>query len=349
MQPSSEDAVWTADFDYNLPTDRIAQTPIEPRDASRLLVLNRASGQIEHAQFKDISTYLAPGDVLVLNDSRVLAARLVGRRVPSGGRVEALLVHERAPGEWEVLLKPGKRIAAGDELDFSGEGQTARARVRTWLGDGLCLLQFDAESRPQDLGAVPLPPYIHTQLADAERYQTVYAREPGSAEAPTAGLHFTPRLLDELRATGIETVFLTLHVGPATFRPVQVADARGHAMHAEYFRLSEPAAAVIARARDQGRRIVAVGTTSVRVLEQLGCEFGDTPIHATEGWTRLLILPGYRYRLVDGLVTNFHLPRSTLLMLVAALTGRELMFAAYAEAIRLEYRFYSFGDAMLVL
>jgi len=345
LESSPDAAVWTSDFDYELPPDRIAQTPIEPRDASRLLVLRRATGEIEHTGFSQLARYLSAGDLLVLNDSRVLAARLVGRRVPSGGKIEALLVHERNPGEWEALLRPGKRISSGDELDFAGQ----RATVKGWMDDGLCLLEFEAGCRPEETGSVPLPPYIHTELPDVERYQTVYARDPGSSAAPTAGLHFTPALLAELNATGVETAFLTLHVGPATFRPVHVADARRHPMHAEFFRVSPATAAAIARARTEGRRIVAVGTTSVRVLEQLASQFGDAPVQATGGWTRLLILPGHRYRLVDALITNFHLPRSTLLMLVAALTGRELMFAAYAEAIRLGYRFYSFGDAMLIL
>ena len=347
-EPSEDSAVWTSDFDYELPPDRIAQTPLEPRDASRLLVLHRDSGTLEHAQFGDLGRFLSAGDLLVLNDSRVLAARLFGRRVPSGGRVEALLVREQAAGQWQALLKPGKRVSAGDELSFSDGGRTVSARVESWLEDELCLLQFEPDSRPQELGSVPLPPYIHESLADSERYQTVYARDPGSAAAPTAGLHFTPALLQQLRTKGVDVAFLTLHVGPATFRPVHVEDAREHPMHAEYFSVGEETAIAIAGAQREGRRIIAVGTTSVRVLEQLGSQFDGAPVQPTQGWTRLLILPGYRYRLVDGLITNFHLPRSTLLMLVAALTGRELMFAAYAEAIRLGYRFYSFGDAMLI-
>jgi S-adenosylmethionine:tRNA ribosyltransferase-isomerase len=349
--------VWAADFDYDLPPDRIAQTPIEPRDASRLLVLHRDSHRIEHRSFRDIGDVLSPGDLLVLNNSRVIAARLTGRRVPSGGAVEALLIHERGLGDWEVLLKPGKRIHPGDVLSFRQSsavpaGETAvevQARIQEWLEDGLCLLRFESGSHPEQLGATPLPPYIHEQLADGERYQTVYAREPGSAAAPTAGLHFTPELLDELRRRGIGTAFVTLHVGPATFRPVHVLDAREHPMHAEYFFLNAETAATIEGARREHRRIIAVGTTSVRVLEQIGGDIGDGPVEAAEGWTRLLILPGYRYRLVNALITNFHLPRSTLLMLVAALTGRDLMFETYAEAIRRGYRFYSFGDAMLIL
>jgi S-adenosylmethionine:tRNA ribosyltransferase-isomerase len=345
----SERAVRTSDFDYQLPPELIAQTPIEPRDSSRLLVANRESASLRHTTFAEIGRYLRRGDLLALNNSRVLAARLRGRRIPSGGGVEALIVHERSPGLWEALLKPGKRIAPGQELSFATGNGPLPATVEGWIEDGLCLLRFDAGAHPESFGAVPLPPYIHAQLDDPERYQTVYAERPGSAAAPTAGLHFTPGLLENLRRSGIETAFLTLHVGPGTFRPVHVDDAREHPMHAEYFRLDAQTAAQLNRARRDGRRIIAVGTTSVRVLEQLGSEMGKAELSACEGWTRLLILPGHRYRLVDGLLTNFHLPRSTLLMLVAAFMGREFMFEAYAEAIRERYRFYSFGDAMLIL
>ena len=252
----------------------------------------------------------------MLNNSRVLAARLLGRRVPTGGAVEALIVHEREPGLWEALLKPGKRIAPGQALTFGQLGRALTATVKGWIEDGLCLLQFEADAHPEQLGGVPLPPYIHAQLDDPERYQTVYAERPGSAAAPTAGLHFTPELLERLRLEGIETAFVTLHVGPGTFRPVHVDDAREHPMHAEFFSLDEQTAQAINKARADGQRIIAVGTTSVRVLEQLGSDAGDQDLQACQGWTRLLILPGYSYRLVEGLITNFHLPRSTLLMLV---------------------------------
>jgi S-adenosylmethionine:tRNA ribosyltransferase-isomerase len=346
---ATDQAVWTNDFDYDLPPELIAQTPIEPRDASRLLVVERATGSIEHTRFNEIGRFLHPGDLLVLNNSRVLAARLRGRRVPTGGGVEALLVHERGPGRWEALLKPGKRIKEGQTLVFSRGDHTASATVVRWLEDGLCLLAFEPEAPVEALGSVPLPPYIHNEVADPERYQTVYARRPGSAAAPTAGLHFTPQLLDVLRAKGVETAFLTLHVGPGTFRPVHVEDAREHPMHAEFFQLDEATASALSRSRREGRRIIAVGTTSVRVLEQVGSDLDGDTVRPQEGWTRLLILPGHRYRLVDGLITNFHLPRSTLLMLVAALMGRELMFKAYEAAIHERYRFYSFGDAMLIL
>jgi S-adenosylmethionine:tRNA ribosyltransferase-isomerase len=342
--------ILTSDFDYDLPPELIAQTPVEPRDASRLLVLERETGTIHHTTFAEIGAFLRSGDLLVLNDSRVLAARLLGERVPTGGRVEALLVREAAPGRWEALLRPGSRLRAGQELRFSRGESTLNAHVETWLEDGICLLAFhDPSVRPDLLGSVPLPPYIEAHLADPERYQTVYADELGSVAAPTAGLHFTPELLNQLRQQGIETAFLTLHVGPATFRPVHAEDAREHPMHAEYYRLTQGAAAQLSRARREGRRVIAVGTTSVRVLEQVGSGLRGTDVPPSEGWTRLLILPGHRFRVLDGLITNFHLPRSTLLMLVSALAGREQVLAAYREAIAQRYRFYSIGDAMLIL
>jgi S-adenosylmethionine:tRNA ribosyltransferase-isomerase len=347
-QALPDEPVLTSDFDYDLPPELIAQTPIEPRDASRLLVVERTTRRIEHTRFRVIGRFLRPGDLLVLNNSRVLAARLRGRR-PTGGGVEALLVHQRDADHWEALLKPGKRVKEGQTLAFSRGGLTATAAVERWLADGLCLLAFEPGAPVAELGDVPLPPYIHAQLDNPERYQTVYARRPGSAAAPTAGLHFTPELLDELRAQGVQTAFLTLHVGPGTFRPVHVEDAREHPMHAEFYQLDADTAAALTRARREGRRIIATGTTSVRVLEQIGAGFEGGEIAPQEGWTNLLILPGHHYRLVDGLITNFHLPRSTLLMLVAALMGRDLMFEAYREAIERRYRFYSFGDAMLIL
>jgi S-adenosylmethionine:tRNA ribosyltransferase-isomerase len=346
---SGDRPVLTSDFDYYLPQELIAQTPAQPRDSSRLLVVDRHGGEIRHGRFGSIGECLQPGDLLVLNNSRVLPARLRGHRIPSGGAVEALLVREREPGHWEALLKPGKRIPEGQQIRFSNGRASSTATAKQWLPDGLCLLTFEPDAPLEKLGSVPLPPYIRTKLDDPERYQTVYSKEPGSAAAPTAGLHFTPELLQGLRFAGVETVFLTLHVGPGTFRPVHVDDARSHPMHAEFFHLDIPTAQSIRRARREGRRIVAVGTTSVRVLEQIGLESDPEDIQPTEGWTRLLILPGHRYRLVDALITNFHLPKSTLLMLVAAFMGRDLMFRCYDEAIRERYRFYSFGDAMLIL
>jgi S-adenosylmethionine:tRNA ribosyltransferase-isomerase len=341
-------AVLTSDYDYELPPALIAQTPAEPRDTASLLVLERETGRRVHAHFREIGRFLHAGDLLVLNDTRVLNARLGGHRVPTGGRVEALLVREREPGLWEALLRPGRPMRPGQQVRFEAHGESILARVEDWLNDGICLLRFDDEAQPERLGSVPLPPYIHRRVDDPERYQTVYAREKGSAAAPTAGFHFTPELLDSLRSAGIETVFLTLHVGPGTFRPVHVEDARRHPMHAEFYRLSEQTAGVLNRARQERRRIVAVGTTSVRVLEHIAQEANGRELEPGEGWTRLLILPGHRFRMVDALITNFHLPRSTLLMLIAALAGRELVLATYAEAVRLGYRFYSFGDAMLI-
>lgn len=339
----------TSDFDYQLPPELIAQTPIEPRDASRLLVLDRAVGSLAHARFSEIGQFLRSGDLLVLNNSRVIAARLTGERVPGGGRVEALLLRERENHLWEALLRPGKRTRPGQALRFHCDGQMLASRVEGWLEDGICLLAFEPGVRPETLGVVPLPPYIQAPLADPERYQTVYSGPAGSAAAPTAGLHFTPRLLDELRAAGVEIVFLTLHVGPGTFRPVHVEDPKQHPMHAEYYFVSPEVAAALNRARLSGRRIIAGGTTSVRTLEQIAIEAGAGEVQPGEGWTSLLILPGHRFRLVDALITNFHLPRSTLMMLVSALAGREQILGAYREAIRLGYRFFSFGDAMLIL
>lgn len=342
-------AVLTSDFDYELPPELIAQTPAEPRDSSRLLVLDRGTRKRLHARFRDIGSFLHEGDLLVLNDSRVLTARLTGVRAPSGGGLEALLVRQREPGLWEALLRPGKRMRPGQQVRFDGHGESIVAAVEDWLDDGICLLRFEGETQPDRIGSVPLPPYIHTSLDDPERYQTVYARGKGSAAAPTAGFHFTPELLASLRTGGIETVFVTLHIGPGTFRPVHVEDARQHPMHAEFYRLDETAAEALNRARHERRRIIAVGTTSVRVLEQVGRQPAGGDLQAGEGWTRLLILPGDQFRVVDGLITNFHLPRSTLMMLISALAGRELVLETYAEAVALGYRFYSFGDAMLIV
>jgi S-adenosylmethionine:tRNA ribosyltransferase-isomerase len=344
-----EAPVLTSDFDYDLPQELIAQTPAEPRDSSRLLVVSRSDGTMQHSRFSHMGDFLRAGDLLVLNNSRVLPARLRGRRLPSGGGVEALLVRELAPGRWEALLKPGRRIHEGQEILFSNGVSSATAIAEQWLPGGVCLLAFESHAQIDELGTVPLPPYIRARLDDPERYQTVYAREPGSAAAPTAGLHFTPELLQSLRTAGVETAFLTLHVGPGTFQPVHVDNARSHTMHAEFFHLDRAAAEAISQARREGRRIVAAGTTVVRTLEQIGSETEPENVKPAEGWTRLLILPGHRYRLVDALITNFHLPKSTLLMLVAAFMGRELMFRCYQEAISERYRFYSFGDAMLIL
>lgn len=350
----------TGDFDYSLPLQLIAQTPVEPRDHSRLLVLRRSNGAMEHHRFWEIAGFLRSGDVLVFNDSRVIPARLQGRK-PSGAKIELLLLRRQERNLWESLAKPARRVRPGDKIEIlsNSEREDSVATVSPGClvgevveqGEGpVRLLRFSEESLLEKLGEVPLPPYIHTPLTDPERYQTVYARIKGSVAAPTAGLHFTPGLLSELQEKGIEFVFVTLHIGLDTFRPVQNEDPRQHIVHQEYGELSPQAARRLTLARKEGRRIIAVGTTTVRVVEQAALTSGEgQEVQPFQGWTDLFILPGYRFRLVDALITNFHLPRSTLLMLVCAFAGRELVLRAYQEAINLNYRFYSFGDCMLVL
>ncbi|HZQ36275.1 MAG TPA: tRNA preQ1(34) S-adenosylmethionine ribosyltransferase-isomerase QueA [Dehalococcoidia bacterium] len=334
----------TADFDYHLPEELIAQTAAEPRDSSRLLILH-ADGAREHRIFRDLPDYLRPGDALVLNDTRVIMARLQGRLAPGGGAVEALLLRELGDGRWETMVRPGRRLRPGRAVDFGG----LRASVAEARGEGFAVLAFPAGSDPTLHGALPLPHYIHELPDDPERYQTVYAREPGSAAAPTAGLHFTPELLAAIRAKGVAIHTITLHVGPGTFRPVSADDPAQHPMHEEWFTISEETAAALNAVRASGGRLVATGTTVVRTLEQVASDTPDGTLRGASGWTRLLILPGYRFKAVDALITNFHLPRSTLLMLVSAFAGRERILDAYAEAVRRRYRFYSFGDAMLLL
>ncbi len=354
----------TSDFDYHLPPELIAQTPIEPRDSSRLLALNRASGRIEHRQFLDIAEYVQPGDVMVFNQSRVIPARLYGRRQDTGGKVELLLLRREGPGVWQALGQPGRSLRPGAkvvvvpaDLDLQ---PTLEVEVLAGRADGVKSVRLSSEEGIDALGQMPLPPYIHQRLADPERYQTVYAREPGSAAAPTAGLHFTPDLMGALQEQGVELAFVTLHVGLDTFRPVKGEDPAAHEIHTEYFELGPEAAVALNCARNEGRRIIAVGTTTVRVLEQtaqLMTEQGKDQIASVSGQAGLYILPGHSFRLVDAMITNFHLPRSTLLMLVSAFaenepsveSGRELMLRAYREAIERGYRFYSFGDAMLIL
>ncbi len=355
----------TYEFDYALHPELIAQTPIEPRDHSRLMVIHRSDGTIEHRQFYDLIEYLRPGDLLVANESRVLPARLLGHKVPTGGRVEALLLRPlpqpeevgAEPATWEALISPGRRVHEGTRLRFgldNGPQLEAEVVSRTELGGRV--LRFDRPPRPllNALGQMPLPPYIHEALSDPERYQTVYARTEGSAAAPTAGLHFTERLIDELREKGVAFSTVTLHVGLDTFRPVHEERIEEHPMHKEWFFLPPETASAINKARANGGRVVAVGTTSVRVLETVASLQNITDrtgreVRATEGWTGLFITPGYRFGLVDALITNFHLPRTTLLMLVSAFAGRDLVMRAYAEAVENRYRFYSFGDAMMVL
>jgi S-adenosylmethionine:tRNA ribosyltransferase-isomerase len=334
----------TEDFDYELPAELIAQTPIEPRDASRLLVLDKRTGGVEHARFSAIGDYLRPNDLLVLNETRVLRARLRGRLVDGNGAAEALLLRRIDAERWEALVRPGRRLGPGRGIRF-GE---IEAVVEAVVENGARVLRFPPGTDPESMGETPLPPYIHTPLADPERYQTVYASVPGSAAAPTAGLHFTPELLASLRDRGVRTTTVLLHVGPGTFRPVTVEDPRQHPMHAEWYQIDAEACAAINQTRAAGGRVIAVGTTSVRVLEQAGVDAADRPLRPGSGWTRLLILPGHRFAVVDALVTNFHLPRSTLLMLVSALAGREHILAAYREAVARRYRFFSFGDAMLI-
>lgn len=348
----------TADFRYDLPERLIAQRPVEPRDSSRLLVVDRATGELAHRHFRDIGEYLRPGDLLVANESRVIPARLFGRKVPSGGKVELLLLSRRNDTVWEALVK-GRKIAPGDRIGLPDLGRPAAADEYTLIGDvveetpaGGRLLRFP---RPIDalldgLGMVPLPPYIHEPLANPERYQTVYARIRGSAAAPTAGLHFTPALLERLAGQGVEFAFVTLHIGLDTFRPVTEERVEDHVIHSETCEMTAAVAARINRAKAEGRRIVAVGTTSVRVLETAAglAQPPDVALPFAAA-TRLFIYPGYRFRAVDALITNFHLPGSSLLMLVSALAGRELILRAYQEAIAREYRFYSLGDGMLIL
>ena len=341
----------TSDFDYYLPPELIAQTPIEPRDHSRLMVLNRADGSIEHHRFFELPDYLKAGDVLVFNDSRVIPARLKGRKVGTGGKVELLLLRRLKANEWEALVKPASRLKTGAKIEIAGEKHKAAvmAEVAALGQDGVRIVSFSDEKQLFQLGAVALPPYIHTPLARPERYQTVYARINGSVAAPTAGLHFTPELLERIREKGVHCLFVTLHVGLDTFRPVREEDPREHSIYREYGVLSREVAAQLSQARAEGRRIIAVGTTTVRVLEEVAQKSTLPQIQPFEGWVSLFILPGYHFRLVDMLLTNFHLPRSTLLMLVSAFAGKDFIKRAYDEAIAQRYRFYSFGDAMLVL
>jgi S-adenosylmethionine:tRNA ribosyltransferase-isomerase len=341
--------VRTADFDYTLPSDLIAQTPIEPRDSSRLLVMPRATSAFEHRIFQDIVDYVRPGDILVCNESRVIPARLHGRK-PTGGHVEVFLLTRRSERTWEALVR-GKGLRPGAQVTIEGsDGRTAAvATMIEEMAEGVRLIEFDRPMAPllAQVGAVPLPPYIHESLADPERYQTVYARVAGSVAAPTAGLHFTPELIARLAAMGVGFAFVTLHVGIGTFRPVQVDDVEEHVMHAEWGELPTEVAGRIQATRAAGGRCIAVGTTAVRVLESAARASEEVAPFA--GWTDLFITPGFRFRAVDALITNFHLPRSTLLMLVSAFAGRESVLNAYQEAMRLRYRFYSFGDAMLIL
>ncbi len=345
----------TSDFDYFLPPELIAQSPVEPRDHSRLMVVNRRDGSIEHRHFFEIVDYLQAGDVLVLNDSRVIPARLYGRKVDGGGKVEMLLLHRLSPDTWEVLVKPGKRFHPGSKVEIAKESARGTpeirvlAEVKELRQNGTRVLSFNDETLLAELGQVPLPPYIHTPLERPERYQTVYAKVDGSAAAPTAGLHFTPELLRRVEAKGVRCLFVTLHIGLDTFQPVREEDPSRHLIHKEYALLDEAIARELSQAKREGRRVISVGTSSARIIEQAAQLNRPKQLEPFGGWVSLFILPGYQFQMVDALITNFHLPRSTLLMLVSAFAGRELIDRAYQEAIAQRYRFYSFGDAMLVL
>jgi len=338
----------TKDFWYHLPEELIAQTPLQQRDTSRLLVMDRESGNIEHKHFYEILDYLAPGDCLVMNDSRVLPARLLGHR-PTGGAVEVLLLRDLGDKKWECLCKPGRKMQTGNSVLF-GDGELS-GTVTEVLEDGNRIISFEYEGIflevLERLGKMPLPPYIREELKDQERYQTVYSREVGSAAAPTAGLHFTQELLDRIRRKGIRTAFVTLHVGLGTFRPVKVESILDHHMHSELCMISEETAEVLSETRSNGGRIICVGTTSCRTLESL--VNSDGSFSAKSKWTDIFIYPGYSFRAMDGLITNFHLPESTLVMLVSAFAGREHVLSAYEEAVKNRYRFFSFGDAMAIL
>jgi S-adenosylmethionine:tRNA ribosyltransferase-isomerase len=335
--------VKTSDFDYHLPPELIAQTPIEPRDAARLLQLDRSSGAIGHFHFYDLPDLLRPGDLLVANESRVIPARIFAHKAGTGGAVEILLLRRLDEVTWQALVR-SHRVHVGTRIEIRAD---LEAEVIDVSPSGERLLRFNhpLDARLDELGVMPLPPYIHAPLHDPERYQTIYSRTLGSAAAPTAGLHFTPRLLAQIRNRDIPMIYVTLHVGLDTFKPVETEIVEQHHIHTEYMEVTEEAAAQIRRARAEGRRVVAVGTTSVRVLETMG----ERGLSACMGDTRLFIFPGYKFRVVDGMITNFHLPRSSLLMLVAAFAGKETIDRAYAEAIDRKYRFYSFGDAMLIL
>ncbi len=338
----------TCDFWYDLPEELIAQTPLQQRDSSRLLVLDRLSGSVNHRHFFDVLEYLKPGDCLVMNDSRVLPARLLGHR-PTGGAVELLLLKDLGDKKWECLAKPGRKLRDGQQVVF-GNGELT-ATVTEVKEDGNRIVTFDYEGIflevLERLGKMPLPPYIKEELQDQERYQTVYSKEVGSAAAPTAGLHFTQELLEKARNKGVNTAFITLHVGLGTFRPVKAESINEHHMHSELCMMSAETAAILNETKARGGRVICVGTTSCRTLESLVNEDGS--FSEKSRWTDIFIYPGYKFKAMDGLITNFHLPESTLVMLVSAFAGRENILAAYETAVREKYRFFSFGDAMLIV
>lgn len=338
----------TSDFYYDLPQELIAQTPLERRDGSRLMVLDRESGEIAHRHFFDLPEYLHPGDTLVLNNSRVLPARLYGHRVPTGGAVELLLLKDQGGGKWECLARPGRKLKPGAEISF-GEGELT-ATIAEDLQEGKKLVQFHYEGIfleiLERLGKMPLPPYIKEELQNGERYQTVYSKVTGSAAAPTAGLHFTKELLQKIQDMGVSIAYVTLHVGLGTFRPVSAEEVTDHHMHSEFCMISGETAELLNETHRRGGRIICVGTTSCRTLESFAKE--DGTFEERSGWTEIFIYPGYRFKAMDALVTNFHLPESTLVMLVSAFAGREHILNAYNTAVQERYRFFSFGDAMLI-
>ena len=338
----------TSDFYYDLPQELIAQTPLTDRTSSRLLVLGKHDGSINHSHFYNIEEYLSPGDCLVLNDTRVIPARLIGEKVGTGAKVEFLLLNRKSEREWEVILKPGKKCKPGVRVSF-GDGKLV-AEIKETVNDGNRIVSFEYEGLFEnvldELGEMPLPPYITEKLQDRERYQTVYSKNTGSAAAPTAGLHFTKELLERIEAKGVHVAYVTLHVGLGTFRPVKVDDVENHKMHSEFYVINEETAAKINSAKNNGGRIISVGTTSTRVMETVASPDGQ--LMASSGWTDIFIYPPYKFKCVDCLITNFHLPESTLLMLVSAFSSKENVMKAYEEAVREKYRFFSFGDAMFI-
>ncbi|MGV3024426.1 tRNA preQ1(34) S-adenosylmethionine ribosyltransferase-isomerase QueA [Clostridium thermobutyricum] len=337
-----------SDFNFDLPEELIAQHPLEKRDSSRLMVLNKETGEIEHKVFSDIIDYLNPGDTLILNNTRVMPARLIGEKEETGGKIEFLLLKRLEGDKWECLAKPGKTARVGRKFTF-GNGQL-KCEVVEVLETGNRVIEFSYDGIFEEvldsLGEMPLPPYIHEKLDDRERYQTVYSKEKGSAAAPTAGLHFTKDLLKKIEDKGVNVGYLTLHVGLGTFRPVKVDDINDHVMHSEFYQLSKETADLINKTKENGGRIISVGTTSTRTLETIGDENGK--VRECSGWTDIFIYPGYKFKIVDNLITNFHLPESTLIMLVSALAGQEHVLNAYKTAVKDKYRFFSFGDAMFI-
>lgn len=337
------------EFDYHLPESLIAQTPLKNRDQSRLLVLGRKTGNIAHKHFTDIMDYFEPGDTLVLNDTRVMPARLFGLKEETGAKIEMLMLTRIEDNDWEVLLKPAKRIKVGNTLSFGNGKIIAECIKELEQGGRIMRLHYEGilEERLDELGEMPLPPYIKERLDDPDRYQTVYAKENGSAAAPTAGLHFTDELLQKIKDKGVNIAFITLHVGLGTFRPVSVEDIDDHEMHSEYYQMTKETADMLNKTKENGYRIISVGTTSTRTLETIRRDHEQ--FVATSGWTDIFIYPGFEYKAIDGLITNFHLPKSTLVMLVSAFSSREYILNAYKEAVKLKYRFFSFGDAMLII